>query len=157
MPDRLDLRRLTNVEDLLDDGIENNSDLLKAAHASPEANESASSLESATASVLVRSTTDPLEIQFAEATLAERLEVASPRLRFWVWVLKAFPPLIFCLAWSYSLVTAEPSDFAKRYGVEDDHTVEWIGVAFGLVISLYWPYLLLTTQKRRSQNQSGQS
>jgi hypothetical protein len=77
------LRRLTNVDDLSSDGVEDQSDLKPSVLPF-----------SVTASVEQRSTIDPFAVELADATIAEKIEKASPRVRGRAWVLLACPPFI---------------------------------------------------------------
>ena len=148
--ERSSLLRATNVADLLDDGVENGSDL--RAEAREQARTTAS-----TVALPKPSTHDPFAVEMAEADMAEKIEHASPRVRRWAWWLLAMPPLLIWAAVSVYMLShlGRHPDNARYVGVRPlfdrmmDAVYPWQFILLGLIASMYWPYLLFRTRKRR--------
>ena len=133
-PDRL---RQTNVADLLDDGIENQSDI--RACVTPNATETGLDHR------VARSTTDPLEINFAEVQALDKIDskYLTRRLWDWAWFWFALPPLLLCIVAVFA---------SFSLGFHPKTTGELLFSAlfiFVLACSVsYWPYVLLRRRKR---------
>jgi hypothetical protein len=98
------MRRHTNVADLLDDGLENGSDL-----GAPVGSGEGTSDERIDTVVAVPTTVDPVDVQFANATLLDKVQSrhASPRMRWAAIILKALVPDGFLAMVAISLYRAE--------------------------------------------------
>jgi hypothetical protein len=130
------VRRHTNVADLLDDGKENGSDL-----GPPMAGGVGAPDERVGTVIAVPSTIDPVEVQFAGATLVDKLQSphATPRMRWAAFVLKALLPDGFLAAVAISLYRAEDPT-GSAWGL---WAVVWLAILGHL---LFW--LWITTSRR---------
>lgn len=86
----------------------------------------------------IPSTCDPLEVEFAEVHVAERLHKAGPRVRAAAWVLKALPGIAL-----FAAVLA-------RYWMEGhmDEPIAWGGLLIAGLGAAYWPILLWQTRPK---------
>jgi hypothetical protein len=140
------LGRITNVADLLDDGVENGSDLKQVQES-----------QHVVATVEKRSTTDPYSVHFAEADIAEGLDRASRTIRSWAWIFLAAPPFIAWLFLVFMLITAPDPNLPGFHVIDlrsdstklEQELTPWILGAIGLVPALFWPYVLLRKRRKK--------
>jgi len=125
-----ELRRLTNIDELL----------------GPRQAESKAEVPTAPAlddkgppDVSLRSTTDPLQINFASADMAGGLQKSNtkPFVRMFAWTFLAGPGFIWAAVMLYNLVVGFPSDPNPRQVLAGV-----FGVALVIVIGGFWPFVL---------------
>jgi hypothetical protein len=144
------LKRLTNVFDLLDDGVENGSDLAPTSRSEAEAT-------AMTIAVEKPSTTDPFAVAMAEADMAEAAENASPGTRRLAWALLAAPSLLYWAIAAFLILT-DPGPYPPGTNFIDlrsdssklmDTLFPWILVVGSFIPSVFWPYILLRGRRRK--------
>jgi hypothetical protein len=132
------VRRHTNVADLLDDGMENGSDL-----GAPVGSGEGASDERIDTMIAVPSTVDPVEIQFAGATLVDKVQSphATPGMRWAAFILQALVPDGFLAMVAVSLYRAEDPT-GSNWGL---WTILWLAILGHL---LFWLWITTKTRSR---------
>lgn len=135
-----DLLSRSNIADLLDDGVENGSDVKRRTRASV--------LQQPTeiAHSVARSTTDPFQINFAEADAIDAVESKYLSRRLWrkAWFWYALPPIVVAVVGLFAFASAPPN---VRGWADALILAGFAGLL--LLIVGYWPYVLLRRRKRR--------
>jgi hypothetical protein len=99
-----------------------------------------------------RSVTDPLEVNFADATMADALQskYTSPAQRFWGWVLLAMPCAVIALFCVFVIWKPDPSNwFDMRPEVDriEDFVFRIFLSVVVLSLPIYWVVVLTKRQK----------
>ena len=135
-----DIIRRSNIADLLDDGIENSSDIRELVQNQGDSSGSASSRR------VARSTTDPFEAQFSEITALDKIESKYLTKSLWrqAWFWYAFPPIVV-------LITGAIALFYHPIRINSivDFLVASVLVASILLLVSYWPFVLVRRANRR--------
>jgi hypothetical protein len=128
----------TNVEDLLDDGVENNSDI----HARAGGVQSKQEPKAET----VRHTVDPARFVYFEADIADAItgKYSNKRTRFGGWLFLGVPSLVGCVA---TIFIGFKLIFTSRSFWE--FVVMSILTLVGFAASAYWPYILLKDRSNK--------
>ena len=136
-----ELLRRTNVYDLLDDGIENGSDLRRLL-------DSSSASEMANQSRIAHSTTDPFKINFSEANAADAIDSKFLSRSVWrkAWFWYAFPPIVVAVIGTFALVFGSAP---YRFHGPGDFLVSGMFATIIIFLVSYWPIILLRRAKRR--------
>jgi len=126
-----DLRRLTNIEDLLGKPTPTKAEVPPP----PSMGEKIPGPPE----VGIRSTTDPLQINFASADMAGALQkpTTKPFVKVFAWTFLAGPFMAYALMMLYNLLTNIPDDpspaqIVARVG----------GLLLSVAIGGFWPYVL---------------
>jgi hypothetical protein len=133
-----ELRRLTNIDELLGAPVIESKAELPAAPAMGEKNPDSDQ------PMPLRSTTDPLQVYFASADIAGGLQkpTTKPFVKAFAWIFLAGPFIAYALMMLYTLVSNFPAEPTGKQLL-----ARLFGLVLTVVIGGFWPFVLMRKAK----------